>query len=217
MLGYCHFVYRNLVGFRGRSLHQATFERMLLTENSAGTRRLTNIIVHPHPQDARSFVVTAEHADDSGKISQYWFEAITPYVTMPESAKDRSVIAYLEQVRARPGGLSFSVAWWEHPRWVLTFYGAGAIIVIGLFWPRLVKRMLPRIADAAAAAIPAAANPPTPKHADPPVAAQQPVTPPTLCSPPDRLPALVESAAHREFQARKDDFYPTERRHKHNS
>ena len=64
-------------------------------------------------------------------------EIDAPPATQPVTAH-ATVLDYLDRI-SREKGVTYTYAWWRHPRWQTAIWMAGSFLVIGLAWPTLVN------------------------------------------------------------------------------
>jgi hypothetical protein len=184
-------------------------------------------------------------ADAVGKVRPYFFIAPVPYQSLGDERSRKpvdpgaTVLDYLDGLRGK--GVTYTYAWWAHPRYAAAAWVGGSFVLIGVLWPTALNLLAygtfrpppeekgvslwkvrpshtspPRSAVTAAVAT----RPAPAAHAPVPVA--PPPSPRATAAPPDTVPVLSVGPAeddvaaatpgheHKEFGARRDDYYPTE-------
>ena len=133
-------------------------------------------------------------------------------------------------------GVSFRYAWWQDPKWGLSLWVGGCVLIVGLIWPTVINLLvfgsltrlreakpdLSKSADVADVAAPpsfigvggsdidAVAGVPDAPQAT----SVSPVVQPLSNDPLDATSAATNDSS-KEFGRDEDDFYPTERHAPH--
>jgi hypothetical protein len=182
----------------------------------------------------------ATRPSTTGNLRPYFFIAPVPFrpLTDPQTespAAGETVMDYLESVKQQ--GVTYRYAWWADARYAAAAWVGGSVLLVGVLWPTLVNLLAfgtlcrPReekgvsLWRVKASAVKTTTRPVTPAAGPRDVAtptraavpaAAVPTGPPDGAPPPRALVLEPVSAAstnpseHKEFGARRDDFYPTE-------